>query len=256
MTEIVPPKLNKDSGMFSLFINRRNIVIAIGILISLLLWANIPDLTIDQKIFIEVIIAGLLIPFLFNVYGRPFHILLIDTFNYLTNSKNKRILLARDISEGILIISDTHFAKVYRLQALNLLLASEEEIYSFKRYLQSALFSLKNSIQILTVEQYSINDENLQIERSRIKNLDGTVKERAIEYLEDYGQLTSTMERKFYLVLTLYAKNIHEAKRLFEEQENSLIKLIEQARVPVIPLTTSEVLELSNYILPMDHEYS
>jgi hypothetical protein len=57
------------------------------------------------------------------------------------------------------------------------------------------------------------------------------------------------MERSFYLVLTAYAKGLDDAKLKLEDQENSFGKLLEQTKVRLIPLSTQEILNLSNHIL-------
>ena len=127
-------------------------------------------------------------------------------------------------------------------------MSSEEEILAFKQYLQQALFSLKNSIQILTIQKFSTQDKSLATEIGRYKNLDGLLQKRCKEYLLEYQDLTQTMERSFYMVMTVFTKGLDDAKIKLEEQENSFGKLLEQTKVSLSPLTTKEILQLSDYI--------
>lgn len=248
MQEVVPPKLNKDTGLLSLLVNRRNIVIGIGFVLSLLLWSGVKNLSSDQKIIIEIVIAAVLLPLMLDIYGRPFHRFIIDAFSHFINPKKQRTILAKDISDGILINADSSFSKVYRIEPINLSMSSEEEVNAFKSYIQQALFSLKNPIQIITLQRYSFNDQNLETEERRIKNLTGILQKRAKEYLEEYKKLTQTMERTFYLIITAQSKSLDGAKRKLEDQE-IFLRLLETTKVKLIELNASEILDLSQYIL-------
>lgn len=252
MQEIVPPKLNKDTGLLSFLVNRRNIIIAIGFIASLLLWSGFPHLSTDQKFVIEIAIGGILVPLLIDVHGRPMHRFIIDAFNYFLNSKKQRTILAKDISEGILINPDGSYSQVFRIEPINLSMSSEEEIHAFKSYIQQALFALKNTVQILTLQRFSFNDKNLDIEIKRAKKLTGTLQKRAKEYVEEYMNLNQTMERTFYLIYTVTARNLDDAKRKLEDQQ-TFLKLLETTKVKLIPLETHEILELADYILPKSH---
>lgn len=248
MQEIVPPKLNRDTGLLSFLINRRNVIIGIGFGISFILWTSFKNLTTDEKIVFEIIIGFLLVPLMFDVYGRPMHIFIRNLLGYLFNSKKQRTILAKDISEGILINGDGSYAQVFEIQPVNLSMSSEEEVSAFKSYLQNALFALKNPVQIITIQQYSSNDENLNVEIERASKLTGKLQVRAKEYLEEYKLLTQTMERKFYLVITTYAKNLNDAKNKFYDQL-TFLKLLEQTKVGLIPLDTEGILNITNKIL-------
>jgi len=249
MQEIVPPKLNRETGFFSIVLNRRNLLLLIGLGLSFFVWTTNILNTLDQKILGEMFIGLLLIPFLFDAYGRPLHIFIIDAFNFLFTSKRQRIVIGKDISEGIVIVSDVQYSRVFRIEPINLSMSSEEEIFAFKKYLQQALFALKNQIQIITVQKFSTQDKSLATEIIRYRNLSGILQKRCKEYLLEYQDLTQTMERSFYLVLTAYAKGLDDAKRKLEDQENSFGKLLEQTKVKLIQLSTQEILNLSNLIL-------
>ncbi len=249
MQEIVPPKLNKDTGLLSIVLSRRNFLLFIGIGLSFIVWTT-PYLSIvDQKILGELVIGTLLLPFLFDVYGRPLHLFIMDMFRFLFSKKKQRIALGKDVSEGIVIVSDSQYSKVFLIEPINLSMSSEEEIFAFKKYLQQALFALKNQIQIVTVQKFSTQDKSLATEIIRYRNLSGILQKRCKEYLLEYQDLTQTMERSFYMVLTAYAKGLDDAKRKLEDQENSFGKLLEQTKVKLIQLSTQEILNLSNLIL-------
>lgn len=252
MQEIVPPKLNKDTGLLSLLVNRRNIIIAIGFVASFLLWSGFPQFSTDQKFVIELLIGGSLVPLLIDVHGRAMHRFVIDAFSYYLNSKKQRTILAKDISEGVLISPDGTYSQVYRIEPINLSMSSEEEINAFKTYIQQALFSLKTPIQVLTLQRYSFNDKNLDVEIKRVKKLTGTLQKRGKEYLDEYINLNQTMERTFYLIYTVTAHDLESAKRKLEDQQ-TFIKLLETTKVKLIPLETHEILELADYILPKQH---
>ena len=158
MQEIVPPKLNKDTGFFSIILNRRNFLLLLGFGLSFIVWTTNIFNTVDQKILGELFIGLLLIPFLFDAHGRPLHIFIMDAFNYFFTSKKQRIVIGKDISEGIVIVSDVQYSKVFRIEPINLSMSSEEEIFAFKTYLQQALFALKNPVQILTIQKFSTKD--------------------------------------------------------------------------------------------------
>jgi hypothetical protein len=249
MQEIVPPKLNKDSGLLSLLLNRRNIIIAIGFGASLLLWSGFKHLSTDQKIILEIAIGGFLVPLLIDIHGRPMHRFISDAFKYYLRPKKQRTILAKDISEGVLISPDGTYSQIYRIEPINLSMSSEEEINAFKTYIQQALFSLKTPIQILTLQRYSFNDKNLNVEITRVKKLTGTLQRRAKEYLDDYINLNQTMERSFFLVYTVTAKSLDTAKRKLEDQQ-TFIRLLETTKVKLTSLETPEILELADYILP------
>lgn len=248
MQEIVPPKLNKDTGLLSFLINRRNILIGIGFAISFIIWTSFKNLTTDEKIVAEIIVGFLLIPLMFDVYGRPMHIFARNFVSYLFNSKRQRTILAKDISEGILINGDGSYAQVFEIQPVNLSMSSEEEVSAFKSYLQNALFALKNPIQIITIQQFSSNDENLNVETERVRKLTGKLQQRAKEYLEEYKLLTQTMERKFYLVITTHARNLNDAKNKFYDQL-TFLKVLEQTKVVLTPISTESILNITNQIL-------
>lgn len=175
MQEIVPPKLNRETGFFSIILNRRNFLVFIGIGLSSLVWTTPLLKTADQKILGEMIAGFLLLPFLFDIYGRPLHIFLFDVVKYYFGKKRHRIVIGKDISEGIIIVSDYQYSRVYRIEPINLSMSSEEEIFAFKQYLQQALFALKNSIQIITIQKFSTQDKSLSTEISRYKNLEGVL---------------------------------------------------------------------------------
>ncbi len=248
MQEIVPPKLNRETGLLSIVLNRRSFLIFIGVGLSFLIWTTPLLKTVDQKILGELVAGFLLLPFLFDAYGRPLHIFLLDALRFILNKKQQRIAIGKDISEGIILVSDYQYSKVYRIEPINLSMSSEEEIFAFKQYLQQALFALKNSIQIITVQKFSTQDKNLSTEISRYKSLSGTLQKRCKEYLLEYQDLTQTMERSFYLVMTVFAKGLDDAKIKLEEQENSFGKLLEQTKISLSQLNTKEILNLSDFI--------
>ena len=245
MQEIVPPKLNRETGFFSIVLNRRNFLLLIGLGLSFFVWTTNILNTVDQKILGEMFIGLLLIPFLFDAYGRPLHIFIIDAFNFLFTSKRQRIVIGKDISEGIVIVSDVQYSRVFRIEPINLSMSSEEEIFAFKKYLQQALFALKNPVQILTIQKFSTKDKSIDTEIQRYRNLNGLLQERCREYLLEYQDLTQTMERSFYIVLTTFAKGLDDAKQKLDDQENSFGRLLEQTKIRLIPLNTQEILDLS-----------
>lgn len=254
MQEIVPPKLNRETGLLSIILNRRNFLILVSILLSFGIWSTEIFKTVDQKILAELFLGGLLIPFLFDAYGRPLHIYLLDGFKHTFSKKKQRIVLGKDISEGIIIVNDYQYSRVFQIEPINLSMSSEEDIYAFKKYLQQALFALKHQIQIITIQKHSTHDKALETEIGRYKNLKGKLQDECKSYLIAYQDLTLTMERSFYLVLTAYAKGLDDAKLKLEDQENSFGKLLEQTKVRLIPLSTQEVLSLSNHILLKSEE--
>lgn len=245
MQEIVPPKLNRETGFFSIVLNRRNLLLLIGLGLSFFVWTTNILNTVDQKILGEMFIGLLLIPFLFDAYGRPLHIFIIDAFNFLFTSKRQRIVIGKDISEGIVIVSDVQYSRVFRIEPINLSMSSEEEIFAFKKYLQQALFALKNPVQILTIQKFSTKDKSIDTEIQRYRNLNGLLQERCREYLLEYQDLTQTMERSFFIVLTTFAKGLDDAKQKLDDQENSFGRLLEQTKIRLIPLNTQEILDLS-----------
>lgn len=245
MQEIVPPKLNKDTGFFSIILNRRNFLLLLGFGFSFIVWTTNLFNTVDQKILGELFIGLLLIPFLFDAHGRPLHIFIMDAFNYFFTSKKQRIVIGKDISEGIVIVSDVQYSKVFRIEPINLSMSSEEEIFAFKKYLQQALFALKSPVQILTIQKFSTKDKSIDAEIKRYRNLDGILQERCREYLLEYQDLTQTMERSFFIVLTTFAKGLDDAKQKLDDQENSFGRLLEQTKIKLIPLNTQEILDLS-----------
>ena len=101
MQEIVPPKLNRETGFFSIILNRRNFLLFIGIGLSLLVWTTPVLKTADQKVLGEMVVGFLLLPFLFDVYGRPLHMFLLDAIKYYFRKKQQRIVIGKDISEGL-----------------------------------------------------------------------------------------------------------------------------------------------------------
>ena len=234
--------------MFSIVFSRRNLLILVAIGLSFIVWTSPYLATFDQKILGELFVGIVLLPFLFDAYGRPLHIFLADMIKFMFTVKKQRVALGRDVSEGIVIVSDNQYSKVYQIEPINLSMSSEEEIYAFKKYLQQALFALKNQIQLLTVQKFSTQDKNLSTEIGRYKNLSGIIQKRCKEYLLEYQDLTETMERSFYIVLTAYAKGLDDAKIKLEDQENSFGKLLEQTKVKLIPLSTQEILKLSDHI--------
>jgi hypothetical protein len=254
--EIVPPKLNQDTGILSLLFNRRNFLLFFGVAGSLLIWTTSFLSSADYKIFGTIVLGFLLIPFLFDVHGRPLHIYLFDAIKYYFQGKKQRVILGRDISNGVIIISDNQFARVYRIEPINLSMSSSEEIIAFKQYVQSALFSLKKSIQILSVQKYSSQDESLATEIQRYQNLSGKLKDQCEQYVLEYQELRKTMERYFYIVFNTYARGIDDARRKLDEEENSFGRLLEQTKIKLIPLESSEILELTEYILPKSNNVS
>lgn len=254
--EIVPPKLNQDTGILSLLFNRRNFLLFFGIAGSLIIWTTSILQSSDHKIFSTIILGFLLIPFLFDVHGRPLHIYLFDALKFYFQGRRQRIILGRDISDGVILISDNQFARVYRIEPINLSMSSTEEIVAFKQYVQSALFSLKKAIQIISVQKYSSQDESLATEIQRYQSLEGKLKEQCEQYVLEYQELKKTMERYFYIVFNTYARGIDDARRKLDEEENSFGRLLEQTKVRLIPLETNEILELSEYILPKTNHVS
>lgn len=89
MQEIVPPKLNKDTGLLSIVLSRRNFLLFIGIGLSFIVWTTPYLSTVDQKILGELVIGTLLLPFLFDVYGRPLHLFVMDMFNFFFEKETK-----------------------------------------------------------------------------------------------------------------------------------------------------------------------
>ncbi len=249
MQEIVPPKLNRETGILSIVLNRRNFLVLVAVLLSFTIWSTDILKTVDQKIFAELVLGGLLVPFMFDAYGRPLHIYLTDGMKHTFSKKKQRIVLGKDISEGIIIVNDYQYSRVFQIEPINLSMSSEEDIYAFKKYLQQALFALKHQIQIITIQKHSTHDKALETEIGRYKNLKGKLQDECKSYLLAYQDLTLTMERSFYLVLTTYAKGLDDAKLKLEDQENSFGKLLEQTKVRLIPLSTQEILILSNHIL-------
>ncbi len=249
MQEIVPPKLNRETGLLSMVFSRRNFLFFIGIGLSFIVWTTPYLTTADQKILGEIAVGTILLPFLFDAYGRPLHIFIVDLIKFIFSAKKQRIALAKDVSVGIIIVSDNQYSKVFQIEPINLSMSSEEEIFAFKKYLQQALFALKNQIQILTIQKFSTQDKSLATEIGRYKNLSGILQKRCKEYLLEYQDLTQTMERSFYLVLTTYAKGLDDAKTKLEDQENSFGKLLEQTKVKLTSLSTQEIMNLSNFIL-------
>jgi hypothetical protein len=252
MQEIVPPKLNKESGFLSIVLNRRSFLIVIGMILSFLVWTTKLLPTVDQKILGELFVGAMLLPFLFDVHGRPLHMYIADLIKHSFSKKQQRVIIGKDISEGIVIVSDYQYSRVYRIEPINLSMSSEEEIYAFKKYLQSALLALVNSTQLITIQKYSTKDKSLSTEINRYKNLEGILQERCKEYLMEYQDLTQTMERSFYIVMTVFAKGLDDAKVKLEEQENSFGKLLEQTKINLSTLTTKEILELSDFISNKD----
>lgn len=249
MQEIVPPKLNRETGILSIVLNRRNFLVLVAVLLSFTIWSTDILNTADQKILAELVLGGLLVPFMFDAYGRPLHIYLIDGIKHVFSKKKQRIVLGKDISEGIIIVNDYQYSRVFQIEPINLSMSSEEDIYAFKKYLQQALFALKHQIQIITIQKHSTHDKALETEIGRYKNLKGKLQDECKSYLLAYQDLTLTMERSFFLVLTAYAKGLDDAKLKLEDQENSFGKLLEQTKVRLIPLSTQEILNLSNHIL-------
>lgn len=248
MQEIVPPKLNKETGLLSFILNRRNLLIAIGSIISFLLWSSNYGLSPDQKIVIQLVIGFSLIPFMFDVYGRPLHIFMYDAFRFLTSKKEKQIAIGKDISAGIVVGLDGNYSKVFRIEPINLSMSSDEEIYAFKRYLQSALFALKDPIQIISIQSFSKNDEALAVEQERYFNLSGLLQQRCEEYILDYQSMSGTMERDYYLIITTQARTYEKAIASLQDQESSFGKLLEQTKVKLIPLSTKEIKDLSDQL--------
>ena len=254
MQEIVPPKLNKDTGMFSLLLSRRNFLVIAGVTVGLVIWTTSLLRSVDHKIFASMLMAFFLIPFLFDVHGRPLHVFLFDGIKFYVSKKKQRIVLGKDIADGVIIISDNQFARVYRIEPINLSMSGIEEIMAFKQYVQSALFALKNPIQILSVQKYAVSDANLATEIQRYRGLKGKLKSQCEQYLLEYQELKQTMDRYFYLVFNTYARGLDDARRKLDEEETSFGRLLEQTKVRIIPLTTEEELELSQYILPKDKQ--
>ena len=89
MQEIVPPKLNRETGILSIILNRRNFLILVAILLSFTIWSTEILNTPDQKILAELVLGGLLIPFMFDAYGRPLHIYLIDGIKHVFSKKKQ-----------------------------------------------------------------------------------------------------------------------------------------------------------------------
>jgi len=249
MQEIVPPKLNRDTGMFSLLFNRRNFLLFLGLAGAFLIWTSPFLKVVDYRIFLTLIFAFALLPFLFDISGRPLHLYIFHRLKFMFNKKEQRVILGRDISGGIIILADNQFAKVFRIEPINLSMSSSEEIMVFKQYMQTALFSLKSPIQILSIQKYATQDSALATEIKRYKNLNGKLRDQCEKYLLEYQQLKKTMERSFYLVLNTYARGIDDARRKLEEEESSFGKLLEQTKISLTALDTHEILEIYEYLL-------
>lgn len=249
MQEIVPPKLNKDTGIFSLIVNRKNLVSIIGIGLSLFIWSSVSFIPSDKKIILEMILLGALVPFILERYGRPLYKVLIDGAKYITSKKEKRIILCNDICEGIIINPDRSYSMVYQIEPINLSMSGEEEIMSFKRYMQQALFSITNPIQIISIQSFSNYDVNLLVELERQSQLTGKLRKCCKQYLNEYQELSQTLERNFYMVITVRARSLKDAKKKLEEQEQSFGRLLEQTKVKLIALTSNEILNLSDNLI-------
>lgn len=251
--EIVPPKLNKDTGLFSLLLNRRNVIIGVGIAISIFLWGNFSSLSSNVKIVIELIVSAILIPFMFNFYGRSLNNLLVDGIKFYLSNKNQRILFAKEIIEGTVIGLNNQYSKIYKIEPINLFMSSDEEIYIFKKYVQQALFSLKQQIQILTIQHYSANDEWLFIENERLERLSGKLKEQCKQYINEYSQINQTMDKDFYLILSTVSKDLKNANRKLEEQKQTFGSLLEQSKIKLTALSNEEISEVTNYLLNLQN---
>lgn len=251
--EIVPPKLNKDTGLFSLLLNRRNVIIGVGIAISIFLWGNFSSLSSNIKIVIELIVSAILIPFMFNFYGRSLNNLLVDGIKFYLSNKNQRILFAKEIIEGTVIGLNNQYSKIYKIEPINLFMSSDEEVYIFKKYVQQALFSLKQQIQILTIQHYSANDEWLSIENERLERLSGKLKEQCKQYINEYSQINQTMDKDFYLILSTVSKDLENANRKLEEQNQTFGSLLEQSKIKLTALSNEEIFEVTNYLLNLQN---
>lgn len=248
MQEIVPPKLNKDTGILSLFLNRRNLIIALGIGASFMIWTS-SRFNSDTQTILELAVIFCLAPFLFDVYGRPMHIFIKDFFKYIFSRKQKTITEFPSSDSNYIKTGSSSLAKVYRIEPVNLSMSSEEEVYAFKRYIQQALFALTEQIQLLTIQRYSVDDSGLDIEEKRLGKLKGILKKRRKEYLEEYSLLSQTIERSFYLVISAVSRNEADAIKKIDDQENSFGRLLEQSKIKLIPLEQTEVSEISRFIL-------
>ena len=62
MQEIVPPKLNKETGLLSIVLNRRSFLIIVGMLLSFIVWTTPILSTVDQKILGELFAGAILLP--------------------------------------------------------------------------------------------------------------------------------------------------------------------------------------------------
>lgn len=251
--EIVPPKLNKDTGLFSLLLNRRNVIIGVGIAISIFLWGNFSSLSSNIKIVIELIVSAILIPFMFNFYGRSLNNLLVDGIKFYLSNKNQRILFAKEIIEGTVIGLNNQYSKIYKIEPINLFMSSDEEVYISKKYVQQALFSLKQQIQILTIQHYSANDEWLSIENERLERLSGKLKEQCKQYINEYSQINQTMDKDFYLILSTVSKDLENANRKLEEQNQTFGSLLEQSKIKLTALSNEEIFEVTNYLLNLQN---
>lgn len=245
MQEIVPPKLNRDTGLLSFVINRRNLIIALGALVSFFLWSNSYGLSVDQKLIIQLLVGAALIPFMFDVYGRPLHIFILDFLKFQFRRKETKIVLAKDISQGVVVGFNNTYSKVYRIEPINLTMSGSEEILQFKRYLQSALFGLKTTVQIITVQRFASQDAGLAVEEKRLRKLNGVLKQRCAEFLVDYRKLSGTMERSFYLVVTDVARDLDQGAAKLIDLENSFVRSLEQTKIKLQPLNSTEIKALS-----------
>lgn len=235
MQEIVPPKLNKDTGILSLFLNRRNLILTIGIGASFLIWTS-SRFSSDTQTILELAVIFCLAPFLFDVYGRPMHVFIKDFFRYIFSRKQKSITEIIECEGNYIKTGNFSFAKVYGIEPVNLSMSSEEEVYAFKRYIQQALFALTEQIQLLTIQRYSVDDSGLDIEEKRLGKLKGILKKRCKEYLEEYSLLSHTIERSFYLIISANSKNELDAIKKIDDQENSFGMLF----ILVHPIRTIE----------------
>jgi hypothetical protein len=124
-------------------------------------------------------------------------------------------------------------------------MSSSDEILQFKRYLQQALFGLKTTVQIITVQRFASQDAGLVVEEKRHRKLSGILKQRCAEFLTDYRKLSGTMERSFYLVITDVARDLDQGTSKLIDLENSFVRSLEQTKIKLQPLNSSEIKELS-----------
>lgn len=243
MNEIVPPKLNKETGLLSLIFSRKNLLILLGIGVSTLIWTGGYSLTTDTKIILELVLGFCLIPFLFDFNGRALHKYFLDFLKFVALKKEVNISI--NIEEnGLINLGEGKYSKVFRIEPVNLTMSSDEQISEFKQYVSQALFSLRNPIQILTIQRQSDTniDENLESENPVIKAC-------FEKYKGELLKLPPTLEKDYFLILTSLSNTLLGAEQKIAEDENSFCKLLEQSGVRIQRVEHDDLAKVLNQLL-------